>query len=57
LELWRAFEVLRDGPLRSFEVRGLVAPLDHDGRTAFLAAEAVRDLALLLWGGRPQGAS
>ncbi len=57
LELWRAFEVLRDGPLRSFEVRGLVVELDHDGRTAFLAAEAVRDLALLLWGGRPQGES
>jgi len=56
-ELWQAFSVLRDRPLRSFEVRGLVARLDREGRTALLAAEAVRDLALLLWGGRPQGAA
>ncbi len=54
-ELWQAFAVLRDGPLRSFEVRGLVAGLDREGRTALLAAEAIRDLALLLWGGRAQG--
>ena len=50
-ELWKAFEVLRDeATLESFEVRGLVVERDPSGQTARLAAEAVRDLALLVWG-------
>ena len=50
-ELWAALGLLRDGPVASFEVRGLVPERDPEGRTALLAAEAVRDLALLAWGG------
>lgn len=50
-ELWGAFELLRDAPLASFEVRGLVPGRDPEGRTALLAVEAIRDLALLAWGG------
>lgn len=49
-ELWAALEVLRDRAPASFQVRGLVPETDRDGRTALLAAEIVRDLALLAWG-------
>ncbi len=49
-ELWKAFEALRASTLGSFEIRGLLPGRDADGQTARLAAEAVRDLALLVWG-------
>ncbi len=50
-ELWKAFEALRASGLASFEVRGLLPGRDPDGQSARLAAEAVRDLAMLVWGG------
>jgi arginase family enzyme len=49
-ELWKAFETLRASTLGSFEIRGLLPGRDADGQSARLAAEAVRDLALLVWG-------
>jgi len=49
-ELWKAFEAIRASTLGSFEIRGLLPGRDADGQSARLAAEAVRDLALLVWG-------
>lgn len=49
-ELWAALRTLPPGSLSSCEVGGLVPWRDPDGRTARLAAELARDLALILWG-------
>lgn len=48
-ELWDALRGLEPGSVASAEVTGLVPWRDPEGRTARLAAELARDLALILW--------